>query len=78
MSNAPGYAVFGNVGSKILMLAMGSGFGVAVNNRTGKKTYMKMIEAGGGCRNGHREIQGRIPGLPLLGPQRFQGGACRG
>jgi lipid-binding SYLF domain-containing protein len=48
LQNAPGYAVFSNVGSKILMLATGSGFGVAVNNRTGKKTYMKMIEAGGG------------------------------
>jgi hypothetical protein len=42
LNNAPGYAVFSNVGSKIFMLATGSGFGVAVNNRTGKKTYMKM------------------------------------
>jgi len=48
LQRAPGYAVFSSVGSKILMLATGSGFGVAVNNRSGKQTYMRMIEAGGG------------------------------
>lgn len=48
VQKAPGYAVFSSVGSKILMLATGSGFGVATDNRTGKNTYMRMIEAGGG------------------------------
>jgi lipid-binding SYLF domain-containing protein len=48
VSKAPGYAVFSNVGSKILMLATGSGFGVATDNRSGKNTYMRMVEAGGG------------------------------
>ena len=57
MKNAPGYAVFSNVGSKIFMLATGSGFGVAINNRTGKKTYMKMIEAGGGIGMGIKKYE---------------------
>lgn len=47
VEKAPGYAVFSNVGSKILLLATGSGFGVATD-RNGKRTYMKMVEAGGG------------------------------
>ncbi len=48
VEGAPGYAVFSNIGSKILFLAAGNGFGVVVNNRTGKETYMKMLEGGGG------------------------------
>ncbi len=48
VERSPGYAVFSSVGSKILMVATGSGFGVATDNRTGKNTYMRMIEAGGG------------------------------
>jgi lipid-binding SYLF domain-containing protein len=48
IARAPGYAVFSNKASKILMLATGSGFGVAVDNATGKHTYMRMLEAGGG------------------------------
>ena len=48
LENAPGYGTFGNVGSKIFFLATGYGFGVVVDNKTGKKTYMRMIEGGGG------------------------------
>ena len=48
VAKAPGYAVFSNVGSKIFMLATGSGFGVVTDNRSGKNTYMRMVEAGGG------------------------------
>ena len=48
VENAPGYAVFSNIGSKIVFLATGNGFGVVVNNKTRKETYMRMVEAGGG------------------------------
>jgi lipid-binding SYLF domain-containing protein len=48
VARAPGYAVFSNVASKILMVAMGNGFGVATDNETGKHTFMRMVEAGGG------------------------------
>ena len=48
LQRAAGYAVFSNVGSKILLLATGNGYGVATDNRTGKNTFMRMVEAGGG------------------------------
>ena len=48
VARAAGCAVFSNVGSKIFMLATGSGFGVATDTRTGKNTYMRMAEAGAG------------------------------
>lgn len=48
VQRAAGYAVFSNVGSKILLLATGSGYGVATDNRSGKHTFLKMVEAGGG------------------------------
>jgi lipid-binding SYLF domain-containing protein len=48
IQRSPGYAVFSSVGSKILMLATGSGFGVATDRQSGKNTFMRMVEAGGG------------------------------
>ncbi len=48
VEGAPGYAVFSNVGSKILFLAMGQGYGVVVDNETGQHSYMRMVEAGAG------------------------------
>jgi len=44
VQNAAGYAVFSNFGMKIFVLGSGKGSGVAVNNKTKKKTYMKMVE----------------------------------
>jgi hypothetical protein len=35
VENAPGYAVFTSVSSKIFVLATGNGFGIARDNRTG-------------------------------------------
>jgi lipid-binding SYLF domain-containing protein len=44
INKAAGYAVFSNMGIKILFGGSGSGQGVAVNHKTGHKTYMKMVE----------------------------------
>ncbi|HXY03066.1 MAG TPA: hypothetical protein VEI49_05770, partial [Terriglobales bacterium] len=44
VQNAAGYAVFSDMGVKILLLGSGNGQGVAVNNQTGQKTFMKMVE----------------------------------
>jgi len=44
IKKAAGYAVFSNFGVKILFGGSGNGQGVAVNNKTGEKTYMKMVE----------------------------------
>jgi lipid-binding SYLF domain-containing protein len=57
VQKAAGYAVFSNVGSKIFMLATGNGFGVATDNKTGKSTYMKMLEAGGGVGMGIKQYK---------------------
>ena len=43
-----GYAVFDNFGLKIFVFGGGKGHGVAVNNKTGEKIYMKMVEIQGG------------------------------
>jgi hypothetical protein len=54
VARAPGHAVFSLVGSKILMLATGNGFGVATDAKTGRNTFMRMVEAGGGVGIGYK------------------------
>ncbi len=44
VKNAYGYAVFSDLGVKILFAGSGNGKGLAVNNRTKHETFMKMIE----------------------------------
>ena len=43
IQNAAGYAVFSDMGVKILFAGSGNGQGVAVNNKTGQQTFMKMV-----------------------------------
>ena len=57
VQKAAGYGVFNNLGSKIFVLATGSGFGVVVNNRTGEKTYMRMGEVGLGLGFGVKDFR---------------------
>lgn len=44
VENAAGYAAFSNFGWKIFITGSAHGKGVAVNNRTKSRTYMKMLE----------------------------------
>jgi lipid-binding SYLF domain-containing protein len=44
IQSAAGYAVFRNFGTKIFFAGGGTGKGLAVNNKTKKETFMKMIE----------------------------------
>jgi len=44
INNATGYAVFSNFGMKIFLAGGGSGKGIAVNNKSKQKTFMKMVE----------------------------------
>jgi lipid-binding SYLF domain-containing protein len=44
VERAAGYAVFNNMGVKILFAGSGKGKGIAVDNKTKKETFMKMIE----------------------------------
>jgi lipid-binding SYLF domain-containing protein len=44
IGKAAGYAVFSNFGMKIFVAGSGTGKGVAVDNKTKKETFMKMVE----------------------------------
>lgn len=44
IAKAAGYAVFSNFGMKIFVAGSGTGKGIAVDNKTKKETFMKMIE----------------------------------
>ncbi len=44
ITKAAGYAVLSNFGMKIFVAGSGTGKGIAVDNKTKKETFMKMIE----------------------------------
>ena len=50
VQNAPGYAVFHIVVTKVPLVGAGGGNGVVVNNKTGQRSYMKArrFDVGGG------------------------------
>lgn len=45
---AAGYAVFSNINTNLFLLSTAQGYGVAVDNASGKTTYMKMAQVGVG------------------------------
>lgn len=55
--NAPGYAVFSNVGVKVIFVGGGGGYGVAIDNSTNERTYMKMGEANVGIGLGVKDFR---------------------
>ena len=57
VQNAAGYATFSNFGLKIFVAGGGKGSGVAVNNKTKKNTYMKMIELQAGLGMGVKKFR---------------------
>ncbi len=57
VESAAGYAAFSNFGMKILIAGGGTGEGVAVNNKTKAKTYMKMAEVQAGLGFGVKKFQ---------------------
>jgi lipid-binding SYLF domain-containing protein len=57
VAKAAGYAVFSNFGMKILFAGGGSGQGVAVNNATKKRSYMKMVEVQAGLGMGVKKFR---------------------
>ena len=44
VEKASGYAVFSNFGMKILVAGSGTGKGIAVDNKTKKETFLKLVE----------------------------------
>lgn len=51
-----GYAVFNNIGTKILITGGGKGKGIAVNNSSKTETFMKMVELNVGLGFGVKEF----------------------
>ena len=56
VEGAAGYAVFSNMGVKILVAGSGNGKGVAVNNKTKRETFMKMLELQAGLGMGVKKF----------------------
>src|SRR5271167_545613 len=56
VEGAAGYAVFSNMGVKILVAGSGNGKGVAVNNKTKHETFMKMLEIQAGLGMGVKKF----------------------
>jgi lipid-binding SYLF domain-containing protein len=57
VSNASGYAVFSNVNALVFFLGGGGGYGVAVNNSSGEKTYMQMAQIEVGLGLGVQDVR---------------------
>jgi lipid-binding SYLF domain-containing protein len=57
VEGAAGYAAFSNFGMKIFLAGGGSGSGMAVDNKTKKITYMKMIEVQAGLGMGIKKFR---------------------
>ena len=57
VEGAAGYAVFSNFGMKILIAGGGSGSGLAIDNKTKRATYMKMVEVQAGLGMGIKKFR---------------------
>jgi len=57
VENAYGYAVFSNFGMKIFVAGGGKGKGIAINNETGKETFMRMLEVQAGLGMGIKKFR---------------------
>jgi len=57
IKKSAGYAVFSNMGMKILVAGGGKGKGMAVDNATGKETFMRMVEVQAGLGMGIKKFR---------------------
>ena len=57
LRKAAGYATFKNVNVNLLLLATANGYGMAVDNKTGKETFMRMASLGGGVGAGLKDVR---------------------
>ena len=55
--DAAGYSVFSNVNTQVIFFGAGGGYGVAVNNSSGNKTYMRMAGAQAGVGVGLKDFR---------------------
>jgi lipid-binding SYLF domain-containing protein len=57
VEKAAGYAVFSNMGVKILLAGSGKGQGIAVDNKSKNETFMKMVELQAGLGMGVKKFR---------------------
>lgn len=57
LKQAAGYATFRQTDVNLFLLASGNGYGVVVENATGKETYMRMASLGGGVGMGVKDLR---------------------
>jgi lipid-binding SYLF domain-containing protein len=57
LKKATGYATFKQVNVNLLLLATGNGYGVVVDNKTKKETFMRMGSLGGGIGAGVKDVR---------------------
>jgi lipid-binding SYLF domain-containing protein len=57
VQKSAGYAVFNNMGTKLLLLSTARGAGIAVNSKTKQDTFMKMISVGAGLGVGVKDYR---------------------
>ena len=57
IAEAAGYGVFSNANVNIILISAGGGYGVVKNNKTGKRTYMKMALGGVGLGLGAKDYR---------------------
>ncbi len=57
IDSSAGYAVFSNFGMKIFVAGSGKGAGMAVDKKSGKTTYMKMLEVQAGLGLGVKKFR---------------------
>ena len=57
VKNAAGYATFKEVNVNLLLLATGNGYGMVVDNKTKKETFMRMGSLGGGIGAGVKDLR---------------------
>jgi hypothetical protein len=57
ISQASGYATFKQVNIHLTLLSSANGYGLVVDNKTGKETFMRMASLGGGVGMGVRDLR---------------------
>ena len=57
VENAPGYGVFSNIGTNLIFVSTGGGYGMVEDNQSDRVTYMKMGEIGLGIGLGLKDFR---------------------
>jgi lipid-binding SYLF domain-containing protein len=57
VATAAGHGVFSNIGTNLLLVTTEGGYGVAVDHKTGERSYMKMAGAGLGIGIGAKDTR---------------------